>query len=167
MSKVDVVSVAIQPRLRLNLIARVAIGRGEVVFECARDEVTAVRTWRTIQLGFGMHLKNQWLDYVDHSCEPNAIFDVDRLAMVALRPIAPGESISFFYPGAEVELAEGFRCHCGSPDCIGELRGGFYLSRERMRWAIDRGYCTRFMRERFVDLLGGHESAVSLSEACA
>ena len=167
MSKVDVVSVAIQPRLRLNLVARLHIAPGEVVFECSRDEITSARTWRTIQVGFGRHVKNQWLDYVDHSCEPNALFDVDRLAMVALGPIAPGQSITFYYPGAEVELAEGFVCHCGSPHCVGELRGGFYLTPARMRWALERGYCTRFMRERFEALLGQQADSVEVVEAVA
>ena len=98
-------------------------------------------------------VKNDLLDYVDHSCEPNSVFDVDRLAMVALRRIERGEAITFFYPGAEVELAMDFDCQCGSPDCIGHLKGGFYLTARQMRRALDRGYCTRFMQEQFRRLL--------------
>ena len=153
MSKVNVVSAAIEPRLRLMLVANEDIAKGEPVFSCRPDEITRERTWRTIQIDFNRHLKNDLLDYVDHSCDPNSVFDVDRLAMVALKPIRKGEAITFFYPGAEVELAMDFDCHCGSRDCIGHVKGGFYLSGAQMRRAIDRGHCTRFMREQFLRLL--------------
>jgi hypothetical protein len=153
LSKVNVVSAAIEPRLRLMLVAKNDIGTGETIFTCTPTEITRERTWRTIQIDFNRHLKNDLLDYVDHSCEPNSVFDVDRLAMVALRNIEKGEPITFFYPGAEVELALGFDCHCGSRDCIGHVKGGFYLTAQQMRRALDRGYCTRFMREHFRRLL--------------
>jgi hypothetical protein len=153
-TKVDVVSAAIEPRLRLMLVAKDDIAKGAIVFTCRPEEITRERTWRTIQIDFNRHLKNDLLDYVDHSCEPNSVFDVDRLAMVALRRIEKGEAITFFYPGAEVELAMDFDCQCGSPDCIGHLKGGFYLTARQMRRALDRGYCTRFMQEQFRRLLG-------------
>jgi hypothetical protein len=153
MSKVDVVSAAVTPRLRLNLVARVPIDRGDVIFQCSPSEIVEERTWRTIQLDAHRHVKNEFLDYVDHSCDPNAVFDGDRLAMVALRPIASGEPITFFYPGSEVELAKDFVCHCGSPRCVGHLRGAFYLSAEQMRHALESGHCTRFMAEQLTRLL--------------
>jgi hypothetical protein len=152
-TKVNVVSAAVEPRLRLMLVANDAIAKGEPVFTCRPDEITRERTWRTIQVDFDRHLKNDLLDYVDHSCEPNAVFDVDRLAMIALKPIEKGEPITFFYPGAEVELAMDFDCHCGSRECIGHVKGGFYLTSRQMRRALDRGYCTRFMQAQFRRLL--------------
>ena len=153
MSKVNVVSAAIEPRLRLMLVAKDDIAKGEPAFTCRPDEVTRDHTWRTIQIDFNRHLKNDLLDYVDHSCEPNAVFDVDRLAMIALGPIRKGEPITFFYPGAEVELAMDFDCRCGSRECIGHVKGGFYLTAPQMRRALERGYCTRFMQQQFRRLL--------------
>jgi hypothetical protein len=148
-SKVNVVSAAIEPRLRLMLVAKDDIAKGEIVIASSPKEVTRERTWRTIQIDFNLHLRNDLLDYVDHSCEPNCVFDVDRLALAALRPIRCGEAITFFYPGAEVELAMDFECHCGSRECIGHVKGGFYLTAAQIRWALERGYCTRFMQEQF------------------
>ena len=153
MSKVDVVSAAVEPRLRLNLVARVAIASDDVIFECSPDEIVRGRTWRTIQLDWNRHVKNDFLDYVDHSCEPNAVFDCARLAMVALRPIEAGEPITFFYPGAEVELAQDFVCRCGSPRCIGHLKGAFYLDSDQMRQALESGYCTSFLSGHLTRLL--------------
>jgi hypothetical protein len=129
------------------LVAKDDIAKGEIIFTCSPEEIRRERTWRTIQIDFNRHVKN------DHSCEPNSVFDVDRLAMISLRKIERGEPITFFYPGAEVELAMGFDCQCGSRDCIGHLKGGFYLTARQMRWALDRGYCTRFMQEQFRRLL--------------
>ncbi len=153
MTKVNVVSAAIEPRLRLMLVAKDDIAKGEIIFTCSSEEITRERTWRTIQIDFNAHVKNDLLDYVDHSCEPNSVFDIDKLAMVSLRKIERSEPITFFYPGAEVELAMGFDCQCGSHECIGHLKGGFYLTAPQMRRALDRGYCTRFMQQQFRRLL--------------
>ena len=152
-NKVTVVSAAVRPRLHLCLIASEDIAAGEAIVSCSSDEVTRERSWRTIQVDHNRHVRNQYLDYVDHSCEPNAAFVVESLQLVALRPVAAGERITFFYPGAEVELAQDFVCSCGSGECLGHLKGGFYLTREQMEWAIRRGYCTTFMREQFTRLL--------------
>jgi hypothetical protein len=152
-TKVNVVSAAIEPRLRLMLVANDDIAKGEIIFTCSAKEITRERTWRTLQIDFNRHVKNDLLDYVDHSCEPNSVFDIDRLALLSLRKIGTGESITFFYPGAEVELAMDFDCQCGSRDCIGHLKGGFYLTAAQMRRALDRGHCTSFMQEQFRRLL--------------
>jgi hypothetical protein len=157
LSKVNVVSAEVTPRLRLNLITSQDVAAGETIFRCSPYEVVPARTWRTVQIDFDRHLKNEFLDYVDHSCEPNAILDVPSLSFVALRDIPAERSVTFFYPGAEVELAQAFTCNCGSPHCLRHVRGGFYLTHAQMRWAIDSGYCTTFMRPHFERLLGWTE----------
>lgn len=153
MSKVTVVSAEVTPRLKLNLIASAPITAGDVVTQCVEDEIQSQRTWRTIQVDFDRHVKNEFLDYMDHSCEPNTVFDIESLSFIALRDIAEGESVTFFYPGSEVELAQGFRCQCGSPNCLGSIRGAFYLTPDQMRWVLEQGYCTSFMRAQLRRLL--------------
>jgi hypothetical protein len=152
-NKVNVISTAVQPRLRLSLVASDTIGPGEVIVTCAQDEVTGLRTWRTVQIGQNRHLKNELLDYVDHSCHPNAVFVIEALQLIALRPIAAGEPITFFYPGTEVELAQSFQCSCGSERCIGLVVGAFYLTADQMRNALDAGYCSSFIRGHLERLL--------------
>ncbi len=153
MNKVKVIQAALTPRLRLCLTACEYIAPGEVVISCAAHEITSERTWRTVQVDYKRHVKNEFLDYVEHSCEPNAVFVAEDLKLVALKPIPVGERITFFYPGTEVELAQDFECHCGSPECLGHLKGGFYLTPRQMRWALDRGYCSSFMRQNLARLL--------------
>jgi len=154
MSRVNVVSAAVTPRLKLNLVASVAIRRGEVVFACRPGEIQGERTWRTLQIDHGRHVNNQYLDYVDHSCEPNSLFDIPSLSLVAIRDIPEGEVVTFFYPGAEVELAQEFDCHCGSAHCLRQIKGAFYLTKAQMQWALESGYCTTFMRAQLLRLLG-------------
>jgi SET domain-containing protein len=154
-NKVNVISTSVQPRLRLSLVASDTISPGEVIVACSHGEVTGHRTWRTVQIGQNRHIKNELLDYVDHSCHPNAVFVIEALQLVALRAIAAGEPITFFYPGTEVELAEAFQCSCGSERCLGWVTGAFYLTADQMREAIDAGYCTTFIRAHLERLLSG------------
>jgi hypothetical protein len=154
MSKVQVVSSIVEPRLRRMLVAREPITRGATIFTCAPEEIVRERTFRTIQIDGNRHLRNEYLDYVDHSCEPNSVFDTERLSLVALRDIAAHEAITFFYPGSEVDLATDFPCACRAAECLGHIRGAFYLTPAQMRWALERGYCTPFMAENLRRLLG-------------
>lgn len=72
--------------------------------------------------------------FLDHACEPNARFEGRRL--LASRDIAAGETVTFHYATTEWEMAEPFRCHCGSAHCLGEVRGFRALpmaERQRLR----------------------------------
>ncbi len=153
MSKVNVVSAEVTPRLRLQLVASEPIAKDEIIVQSCEEEVQDHRTWRTLQLDESRHLRNEFLNFVDHSCSPHAVVDVDSLALVAIKDIAPGQTVAFFYPGSEVELSQEFKCHCGSGECLKHINGGFYLTHEQMRWALDKGYCTTFMQRQFERLL--------------
>ena len=155
MNKVIVVSAEVVPRLRLQLIANEDMKPGDVIVQFSHQEIQRARTWRTMQLEINKHIRNEFLNFVDHSCDPNALLDIDSLSLVAIRDIPERQPVTCFYPGSEVELAEGFTCRCGSKNCLREIKGGFYLTHEQMRWAMDEGYCTSFMQKQFVRLLGG------------
>lgn len=63
--------------------------------------------------------------FLNHSCLPSAVLVGRRL--VAARPIAAGEELSFDYNTSEYEMAEPFRCRCGHCDGA-EIRGARFLS---------------------------------------
>lgn len=71
-----------------------------------------------------MRLRHPWR-FLNHSCDPNA--RVEARSLVALRPIACGEQITFDYTTTEAEMAEPFDCLCGSPRCVGRVRGFLHL----------------------------------------
>jgi hypothetical protein len=63
--------------------------------------------------------------FLNHSCDPNAT--VQARALVALRPIAAGEQITFDYTTTEGSMTEPFDCLCGASGCVGTVRGFLHL----------------------------------------
>ncbi len=89
----------------------------------------------TLQIGEHKHiiLNPAFLEFVNHSCEPNAFFNTRTFEFECLKPIAKGEEFTFFYPSTEWELDEPFYCHCKSPFCLGKIEGAKYLPKELFR----------------------------------
>lgn len=65
--------------------------------------------------------------FTNHSCHPTVFFNMQSFELEALQAIQPGDELTFFYPSTEWEMAESFRCHCGSPQCLGNIQGARYL----------------------------------------
>jgi len=93
--------------------------------DCARDITDVVHRffWR----------------YMDHDCNPTTVIG-DR-DVIALRDIAQGEGVTFNYNATEYDMAEPFRCHCGSSQCVGMVRGARHMTaKQRARvepWLAD------------------------------
>lgn len=67
------------------------------------------------------------LGYINHSCSPNAQFDIDGGLLRALCDIEPGDELTVFYPATEWDMAGDFDCQCGKPDCLGFIRGAAHM----------------------------------------
>lgn len=78
-------------------------------------------------------LRPQVLARVNHSCVPNARFDVERFELVAVTRIEAGDEITVFYPATEWRMASEFVCFCGSPLCLGLVRGASGLTDRVLR----------------------------------
>ncbi len=87
-------------------------------------------TYLTIQIGLHTHitLKPDFLQYTNHSCEPNVFFNTSTMELVTLKAIAPGDELTFFYPSTEWEMAQPFVCNCGSENCIQLINGASHLA---------------------------------------
>lgn len=107
-----------------HVVSLVPIGPDEVVVHY-RGAIVSAPAMYTLQIDEHRHLgpSGTAADFVNHSCEPNCAIDFDRLCLVALRPISPGEEITFNYLTTEWELAAPFECRCGATQCMGTLRG--------------------------------------------
>src|SRR5690606_4403526 len=105
---------------------------GEVIADFSAGTISAEPTYLTVQVGVRKHitLQPEFLQYINHSCEPNVFFDTTSMQLVALKPVEPGEEMTFFYPSTEWKMTQTFNCFCGSPACIGNIRGAAYLSKE-------------------------------------
>lgn len=66
-------------------------------------------------------------DYVNHSCEPNAMVSVtpSRVSLLAMRRIMPGEEVTFDYSTSSTESYEEWSmdCRCGTPSCRARISG--------------------------------------------
>jgi len=75
------------------------------------------------------------------------------MLLVAIRPIAEGDELTFFYPSTEWAMAEPFECGCGAGECIGRISGAreiplSVLGRYRLNPHIVRLIGSRAMPER-------------------
>jgi hypothetical protein len=60
-------------------------------------------------------------DFVNHSCEPNALLS-GQISLIAARDIAPGEEIRFDYATSDADWFDPIRCLCAARSCRGWIR---------------------------------------------
>lgn len=105
---------------------------GDVIADFSAGTISAEPTYLTVQVGTSKHitLQPEFLQYINHSCDPNVFFDTTLMQLVALKPLQPEDEMTFFYPSTEWKMTQCFDCYCGSPHCLGEIKGAAYLSKE-------------------------------------
>ncbi|KAG9014341.1 hypothetical protein FRB94_012747 [Tulasnella sp. JGI-2019a] len=113
---------------------------GETICTFEASTPVELNNIHAIQIGDGpndfLNL-NSDLAFTNHSCDPNTVFDLsspdqEDWHVCAIKDIAAGDAITYFYPSTEWELAQPFDCHCGSKNCLGRVSGAVNLSREQL-----------------------------------
>jgi D-alanine-D-alanine ligase-like ATP-grasp enzyme len=114
------------------LIARRRWRCGEVVTPLSFDGRRSEPSRHTLQLADGEHAHPLPVElrYVEHSCDPNLLFDIDAGEVRALRDIAPGDPLAAFYPATEWIMSEPFDCYCDASACVGRIDGASRMARE-------------------------------------
>jgi SET domain-containing protein len=89
-------------------------------------------TYLTVQVGEDehIHLSPEFLQYINHSCEPNILFNTDTMQLECLQDIKAGDELCFFYPATEWNMAQPFECLCGTESCIKQVQGAMHVSKE-------------------------------------
>src|SRR5687768_17496631 len=66
---------------------------GEVIADFSAGTISAEPTYLTVQVGLRKHitLQPEFLQYINHSCDPNVFFDTTTMQLVALKPLKPEE----------------------------------------------------------------------------
>jgi hypothetical protein len=102
---------------------------GETIASFSAGTISAEPTYLTVQVGAGKHitLQPEFLQYINHSCDPNVFFDTTSMELIALKELQTGEELVFFYPSTEWKMTQSFDCYCGNPGCLGKIRGAAYL----------------------------------------
>ncbi|MBK7601195.1 MAG: SET domain-containing protein [Acidobacteria bacterium] len=118
-----------------GLVARRHFSKGETIYPLSWTGHCSVPSRWTIQRGMDDHadILPIELRYVNHSCNPNVFFDVEKNELRALRDIAPGEEFRYFYPSTEWEMDEPFDCKCGEAQCCGRIEGASRMPPEVLK----------------------------------
>jgi hypothetical protein len=112
-----------------SLWSRKVFQPNEVIATFHWDTIHAKPSYLTVQISDTEHIELSpgYLECVNHSCDPNSFFDTAKRMFVALKPIQEGEEFTFFYPSSEWDMDQAFQCNCGSPACLGTIKGAKYL----------------------------------------
>lgn len=118
-----------------SLYATVEFMPGEVISKFSPKEILEHPNYLTVQISDRQHimLDPEFLQYINHSCTPNVIFDTTNWVVKAVRKIEIGEELTFFYPSTEWSMDRGFDCVCQSPNCLGYIQGAAHLNRAVLR----------------------------------
>jgi len=152
MVSMDTLSIRTENKFR-SLITKQAYKAGEVICEIPSDNVVNKATRFTVQIGRDKHTDVGKLAALNHSCDPNVILDTTNMVMVALRDIAKGEELSFFYPSTEWEMAAPFICLCGASNCIHVVAGARFLPLS----TLEHHFLNKHIREMMIELLENTE----------
>lgn len=112
---------------------------GSVLVSFADSPRLPTPSYLTVQLDADTHLvpEPSFLQYVNHSCDPNVSFDMARLALVAVRDLRAGDELTYFYPSTELTMAQPFDCACGTAACVGHIAGASSMPRDVLaRYAL-------------------------------
>lgn len=113
-----------------SLVSRRSFNADELIIEFSAKSVQPTPSYLTVQLEDREHIElfPEFLECINHSCEPNCFFDTTTLQLVAIKDIKEGEEMTFFYPSTEWNMDRAFQCKCGCDNCLGVIKGAKYLS---------------------------------------
>ncbi|MES2003764.1 MAG: SET domain-containing protein-lysine N-methyltransferase [Bacteroidota bacterium] len=108
---------------------------GDTICEFSADKILDIATYLTVQTGEQKHitLLPDFLQYINHSCDPNVFFDTTAMQLITLKEIQPGDEFVFFYPSTEWEMAQPFDCFCGTKNCLHRIQGAAFLSEKEIQ----------------------------------
>ena len=120
--------VAQTPSLGKHLVAEQKIKKGTAFYKIETYQILDRPTYQSVQISANKHLLDNTVIYLNHSCDPNIIINVDEMKLYALRDIEKGEALYFFYPSTDWDLDCPFNCFCNSKQCLKVIKGAKYLS---------------------------------------
>jgi SET domain len=118
-----------------SLNATTAIKPGEIISKFHAGISQSYATYLTVQTGVCTHitLQPEFLQYINHSCDPNVFFDTASMELICLKPLQPGDELTFFYPSTEWEMSQPFVCNCQSSNCLQLINGASHLDKSTLQ----------------------------------
>ena len=117
-----------------GLFARARIPAGECIIEYTGEKMCKAESLRRCMEGnnyiFNINeefdidgsVESNFARFINHSCAPNAEAQLedDKVWIVALRDILPGEEVTFNY-GYDLDDYREHPCRCGAVNCVGYI----------------------------------------------
>jgi hypothetical protein len=126
------------------------------VFARISNPTPATVAYSSVQASRDLHIElNCDLVYVNHSCKPSLVFDMERYEVRVVddgQGLKEGDELTFFYPSTEWDMAQPFGCLCKSGECRGEIRGARDMDR-----GVLEGY---WLNMHIVEMLAEKEERV-------
>jgi SET domain len=134
-----------------SLHATRAIKAGEVVAKFHAGSVHHDPTYLTVQTGINRHitLQPEFLQYINHSCEPNVFFDTTTMEVICIKSLEVDDELLFFYPSTEWDMTQSFVCNCGSSKCLQLINGASHLSIETLNTYRLTDFIQRLVKQKF------------------
>ncbi|CUW41267.1 conserved protein of unknown function (Putative SET domain protein) [Magnetospirillum sp. XM-1] len=108
---------AVNGRVGRGIRAKIPFERGTRVAKFAGTLSNTVFQ-HSLQVSPETHLHDPYfVGLLSHSCAPNCVLDMQRLEILALLDIEPGELLTIDYAVTEDTLYRQFPCNCGSSHC--------------------------------------------------
>ncbi|KAF2638681.1 hypothetical protein P280DRAFT_471256 [Massarina eburnea CBS 473.64] len=98
------------------------------IFARITNPTPATCAYTSVQASRDLHIElNCDLVYINHSCQPTLIFDMERWEVRAnpnlSEGLKTGDELTFFYPSTEWNMAQPFECRCKEAECKGTIKG--------------------------------------------
>jgi len=113
-----------------SLHASIVFRPGDIIIRFSAKEILTQPNYLSLQIDRDRHivLEPDFLQFTNHSCEPNIYFDPKAMEIIALNPIQKQEELTFFYPSTEWIMNRGFACLCGSSQCLKKIQGAAQIN---------------------------------------
>lgn len=117
-------------------VSKVSLPPNAVFARITKATAAPAPLYTTVQCGRDAHIElNSDLRYINHSCEPNLVFDMARNE-VRVNPLGEGlregDELTFWYPSTEWSMDRAFDCECGVAACMGRVEGAKALDDKTM-----------------------------------
>jgi hypothetical protein len=121
--------------LAKSLHSKIPFLKGEIICSFGAAAILKTPTYLTVQTGLNehIHLKPEFLKFINHSCDPNVFFDTASMEFIALKNINPADEFTFFYPSTEWDMAQPFECMCGMASCLKQVSGAAHMDPETLK----------------------------------
>lgn len=136
LDQTEVAEISIDPITGVrSLLSKKSFRANELIIGFFAKSVQSTPSYLTVQISDHEHIElfPECLECANHSCNPNCFFNTTSMEFVTVKPIAPGEELTFFYPSAEWDMEQPFTCHCVSKDCVGVIKGAKYLTPKEIK----------------------------------